>query len=94
MTSQHAKSLPAAAVETINEHLAQQSTEALAANAQHLLRAMQAHEAAEKAGKPVPLLGLLMPNLHAVLVVLTGSHSEYGSAQQHCLLLCGTRLFL
>lgn len=30
----------------------------------------------ESSGARVPLLGLLMPNLHAVTVVVTGSHSE------------------
>jgi hypothetical protein len=37
---------------------------------------MTAHAATEAAGEGQPLLGQLMPNLHAVLVVVTGSHSE------------------
>jgi hypothetical protein len=75
--------LPPEAISIINTHLASIPAAERAANARHVQHAMEAHTAAEAAGQPVPLLGLLMPNLHAVLVVVTGSHSEW---QRHCML--------
>jgi hypothetical protein len=69
--------LPEEAISIINTQLDSIPAAERAANARHLQRAMEAHIAAEAAGRPVPLLGLLMPNLHAVMVVVTGSHSEW-----------------
>lgn len=61
----------------VNDYMAAASPDALAVSAQHIQGAMVAYEAGQTAGQAhQPLLGLLMPNLHAVLVVLTGSHSE------------------
>ena len=82
MAARLAQGLPEAAATIVNAHLSSIPAAARAAHAAHIQHAMAAHAAAHAAGRAAPLLGLLMPNLHAVTVVVTGSHSEYqaGSA--------------
>jgi hypothetical protein len=76
MSSSLAQGLPEAAAALVNAHLASVPAAARTASAAHIQQAMAAHAAAEAAGEGKPLLGLLMPNLHAVVVVVTGSHGE------------------
>lgn len=85
MSSSLSQGLPEAAAALVNAHLTSLPAAARAANAAHIQQAMAAHAAAEAVGQPEPLLGLLMPNLHAVVVVVTGSHSELpGTRRERC----------
>lgn len=96
MAASLAQGLPEGAVTIVNEHLSGIPAAARTAHAAHIQQAMAAHTAAQVAGMAAPLLGLLMPNLHAVTVVVTGSHSEWQCLTwlSYCLIELADKLFL
>lgn len=78
MQPRHAEELPQAAVDTVNARLAAASPDAAAASAEHITRVMTDQQEAAAAGRtPPPLLSALMPHLHAVNLVITGSHAKF-----------------
>lgn len=80
-----ASQLPAAVVDSVNGYLAAAPDGAAAAGAQHLMAVMSSQQAAAGGGSKPPLLQQLMPRLHAVFVVITGSHSKFWPALRQLL---------